>query len=54
MIKPISIPPQPEGTPFEKFDNLFRKVVAVPKAAIDKEEKKWRRQQARRRTKKSA
>ena len=32
----------PEGTPFEKFDRLFRAVVAVPKAAVEKEEAKER------------
>jgi hypothetical protein len=34
--------PEPEGTPFEKFDRLFRAVVAVPKAAVEKEEAKER------------
>lgn len=33
---------QPEGTPFEKFDRLFRAVVAVPKSEVEKEEAKER------------
>lgn len=41
-----------EGTAFEKFDRLFRAVVAVPKAEVEKEEAKERiknrRQRARR------
>jgi hypothetical protein len=28
---------------FEKFDQLFRKMIAVPHSAITKEEAKWRR-----------
>lgn len=31
-----------EGTPFEKFDRLFRAVVAVPKSEVEKEEAKER------------
>jgi hypothetical protein len=46
--KPISISPEVAARcdgpkQFEKFDNLFRAVIAVPKAEIDKEEAKWRR-----------
>jgi hypothetical protein len=33
---------------FEKFDNLFRTVIATPKAEIDKNEAKWKRAQAKR------
>lgn len=39
----------PGDTAFEKMDNLFRAVIAVPKAEIDKREEKWKR--ARRRKK---
>jgi len=53
-MKPIPPLQQPEGTPFEKFDRLFRKVIAVPKAAIDKEGAKWKRRQEKKRAKKSA
>lgn len=28
---------------FERFDSLFRAVVAVPKSAVDAEEAKWKR-----------
>ncbi len=42
---------QPEGTPFEKFDRLFRAVVAVPKAAVEKEEAKERIRNRRKRAK---
>jgi hypothetical protein len=31
-----------EATPFEKFDRLFRAVVAVPKEAVEREEAKER------------
>lgn len=34
---------QSEPTPFQKFDRLFRSVISVPKAAIDREEAKWKR-----------
>jgi hypothetical protein len=37
-----TIPIQTAGeTPFQRFDNLFKAVIAVPKAAIDKREKKY-------------
>lgn len=31
-----------EGTPFERFDRLFRGLVAVPKSEVEKEEAKER------------
>ena len=31
-----------ELTPFQKMDLLFRKVVSVPKSAIDKEQQKYK------------
>jgi hypothetical protein len=34
---------------FEKFDNLFRTVIATPKVEIDKQEAKWKRAQAKKR-----
>ena len=37
---------------FENFDRLFRSVIAVPKAAIDKEEAKWKRKRRKERAKK--
>src|ERR1700687_2409193 len=50
-LPPIEVP---GNTPMEKFDNLFRAVIAVPKSEIDKREKQWKRKQARKRAKKSA
>jgi hypothetical protein len=34
--------PESEGTPFEKFDRLFRGLAAVPKAEVEREEAKER------------
>jgi uncharacterized protein YifE (UPF0438 family) len=44
----------PGSTPFQKMDNLFRAVIAIPKAVIDKREKQWQRTQARKKRKKAA
>jgi hypothetical protein len=49
MRKAISIPQEPGGTPFERFDRLFRKIIAVPKSAIDKEEAEWQRRKQKKR-----
>jgi uncharacterized protein (TIGR03435 family) len=38
---------------FETFDRLFRSVIAVPKAAVEKSEAKWKRKQEKKRTRKS-
>jgi hypothetical protein len=51
MRKAISIPQEPGGTAFERFDRLFRQVIAVPKSAIDREEAKWQRQKQKKRAK---
>ncbi|MBZ5601830.1 MAG: hypothetical protein LAO79_05940 [Acidobacteriia bacterium] len=56
--KPIAIPPELaercEGTDqFEKFDRMFRNVISVPKAQIDKQDAKWKRAQAKERQKQS-
>ncbi len=32
----------PEPTPFEKFTDFARRIIAVPKAEADEQEKKWR------------
>jgi len=32
-----------EETPFEKFQRIAQKIVSVPKAEIDKREKKWKK-----------
>jgi hypothetical protein len=54
----VKIPPPadlPEGgTPAERLDMAFRKVLTVPKAAILEEEAREKRQRARKRAEKSA
>jgi hypothetical protein len=40
----------PSRTPFEKMDNLFRVVIAVPKEEIDRREKEWQKRHSRKRT----
>ena len=55
MMKPAPALPAPEeGTPFERFDRLFRAVVAVPKSAVEKEEAKERLKNRRQRAKRKA
>jgi hypothetical protein len=49
MNKSHPPPHVPGRTEFERFDNFFRSVIAVPKATIDREEKKWKRARARKR-----
>lgn len=39
----------PGTTPFQKMDNLFRAVIAVPKAEIEKREQEWKRKKAAKR-----
>ena len=48
-LPPIDVP---GSTPFQKMDNLFRAVIAVPKAEIDRREKEWKRAQKKKRAKK--
>lgn len=43
---PIKVP---GSTPFKKMDNLFKRVIAVPKSEIDKREKEWQRNQGKKR-----
>ncbi len=44
-MKPANPPIQiPGSTPFQKMDNLFRAVIAVPKAEIDRREEAWKKQ----------
>lgn len=54
MNKSLPAPNVPGNTEFERFDNFFRAVIAVPKAVIDKEEAKWKRARAKKRAKKRA
>lgn len=37
----------PEPTPFEKFRDFARRIVAVPKAEADAKEKEWREDRAK-------
>lgn len=51
-MKPALPPPaRPDGTPFPTLDSLFRAVIAVPKAEIDKREEEWKREHGRPRKK---
>ncbi len=43
MKPPLPPPRQPNGLPFESLDSLFRAVIAVPKAEIDRREKEWQK-----------
>jgi hypothetical protein len=44
-MKPASsAPTQPNGQPYESLDQLFRAVIAVPKAEIDRREAEWKRE----------
>lgn len=53
-MRPTNPPIQvPGNTPFQKMDNLFRAVIAVPKAEIDKREKEWKRAKKTKRSKKN-
>lgn len=43
-MKPANPPIDVPGcTPFQKMDNLFRAVIAVPKAEIDRREEQWQK-----------
>ena len=51
-MKPATPPiPVPGDTPFQEMDNMFRAVIQVPKAVIDKREEKCQREQQRKRKK---
>jgi hypothetical protein len=45
---PIDVP---GSTPFQKMDNLFRAVIAVPKAEVDQREKQWQKSRGKKRKK---
>lgn len=43
-MKPAHPPPtQPNGLLYESLDQMFRAVIAVPKAEIDRREEEWKR-----------
>jgi hypothetical protein len=35
--------------PFQEMDNLFRAVIAVPKAEIERREREWQKQNGKKR-----
>ena len=39
--------PPPEPTPFDKFRDVMRKLMAVPKAELVALEKKWKKKRAK-------
>jgi hypothetical protein len=52
-MRPVNPPIDAPGcTPFQKMDSLFRAVIAVPKAEIDRREEEWKRAKKRKRLKK--
>jgi hypothetical protein len=44
---------KPEATPFERFKELTRKLVSVPKKEVDAKESTYQRQKARKKRKSS-
>jgi hypothetical protein len=46
-MKPLPPPEVPGDTPWERFDNACRKIIAVPKEAFVKEEAKRKRARER-------
>jgi hypothetical protein len=41
----------PGKTPMERLTNLTKRVIAVPKDEVEREEQKWRKERAKRRPK---
>jgi hypothetical protein len=41
----------PGKTPMERLTNLTKRVIAVPKSDIEREEHKWRKERQKRRNK---
>jgi hypothetical protein len=39
---------KPEPTPFERFRDFARKIIAVPRAEIDQQEAEYQRERAKR------
>ena len=55
IVIPADIAARCDGSDqFEKFDKLVSALVTVPKSAINKEEKKWKRARARQKAKRTA
>ena len=54
-MKPALPPiPSPGATEFEKFDNLLRKVITVPKAEVERREKEWQKQRQKKRVRRNS
>lgn len=48
MSRPrMQFPEIPGATPRERFENLVRQVMSVPKAEIDRREAEWRKERAK-------
>ena len=45
---------RPKPSEFERFEALTKRVISVPKAEMERREKKYQRRQARRRSRASA
>jgi hypothetical protein len=43
-----------ESEQFARFDNLFRQVISVPKAAVEKEDRKLKRKQKKKKARQRA
>lgn len=41
----------PGKTPMERLSNLTKRVIAVPKEEVEREEQKWQRQRTKRKRK---
>lgn len=41
----------PGKTPMERLSNLTKRVIAVPKSEVEREEQKWQKERAKRRKK---
>jgi hypothetical protein len=41
----------PGRTPMERLSNFTKRVIAVPKEDVEREEQKWRRERSKRRVK---
>jgi hypothetical protein len=53
MAKPrMQFPEIPGATPCERFTNLVRQVMSVPKAEIDRREAEWRKERAKKKRQK--
>jgi hypothetical protein len=50
-MSPIKIT-VPGKTPMERLTNLTKRVIAVPKEDVEREEQKWQRQRAKNKTRK--